>query len=236
MDLLERLAFVFEQRLTNTPELLDLVARAQKKNKAALAELFQLPGIQAMSRDSIKRFASGFGPQSVDDFMSAIKLKLLGQLSKFNPKRSSFPTWFFNVARSAVRNEADKAARIRSQLANDLLLGIPAGRKKFKDVSAQEIDAIQKEIKARIKKAISKLPKKQRDIMNLRFGKRELTFKEIAVKLGTNSENIRRELAKVIPKLKKDPDILALEQSMEWVNKLELDILREQIENLAHPD
>lgn len=183
---LSRIALYMSHQHAVTDE--ELVTRAQRGSQEAFHALVD------RYTPSLYRMALGItrSSQDAEDIVQETFLKLFSSLDQYSPDRGLFKTWLFTIARnqsinvfnalkrSVVRffadtNEEDRTSH--SSVADEQFRHNPA----FQLESKQEL--------ARVEKALSKLPERQRTALLLK-AQEGMSYEEIASVMNASASSV----------------------------------------------
>lgn len=125
--------------------------------------------------------------QDAEDVLQKTNLILIEKQEKFDPKKGSFQTWAFSIARYQVMRHKTQHARSKICFSNELT-----------EILAEEaIDYDTPQIqKNALNKCYKKLPEHMQKIAELRF-KRDLTMKEISLCVNRPVGSISATLTRI---------------------------------------
>ena len=134
--------------------------------------------------DRLYRYAAGLSGSTslADDVVSDTMMAAFEQLGRFDPSRGSFAGWLFTIARRRVADDQRRLSRLRRALSRHGLSPT--------DVDDPLSDVIRSEDAARLRAALTHLPKNDRDVLLLRFVA-ELPGPEIATVLNISHGAVR---------------------------------------------
>ncbi len=134
--------------------------------------------------------------EQTEDIVSEIFLKLISNLDKFDPRKASFSTWLFTIARNSVVDFYRKQKNI---------LYIDNGDFDFDPAMSvnfdEQYEKITNEDRKLLYKAISELNEKQRNIIALKFFG-EFNNRQISEMTGINESTVSTLCARALDKLK----------------------------------
>ena len=160
-----------------------------------------------------KKFESGSA--GMEDLISIGTIGLIKAVNTFCPERN---IKLATYASRCIENEILMFLRKTSQLRNEISIDDPlnvdwdGNELLLSDVLGSEQDAVNLGIEQEVEKslllaAVSRLPERERTIMELRFGlgrRREHTQKEVADTLGISQSYISRLEKRIIERLRRD--------------------------------
>lgn len=132
--------------------------------------------------------------QDADDIVQNVFMKVFEKLKDFRAE-SGFYTWIYRVTVNTCINEIHKK-RIKEILSFDHLIEEPVSS----DRNPLE-ENVQKEYQSSIKRAVEKLPPKQKAVFVMRFYE-ELTYNEIAEILKTSVSSLKSSYSFALKKIK----------------------------------
>ncbi|HZW03631.1 MAG TPA: sigma-70 family RNA polymerase sigma factor [Anaerolineaceae bacterium] len=132
---------------------------------------------------------------SAEELCAQVFERLLGHIRRYDPERGPFEPWLFAIARNALRDHW-RRMKLRRFLPLDTL-----NRKASAAVSPEEQAVRDEEIES-LKRALSALDGRERDLLGLKFAA-GLTNREIAQMTGLTESNVGVILYRAVQKLKK---------------------------------
>lgn len=129
--------------------------------------------------------------ETAEDLTSDIFLKAIDKIQSFNPKKASFQTWLFTLARNTV---VDFWRSQREHKNIDDIWDLDA----LEDL---ESDADKKLLHEKLHTHLQKISAKQREVLMLRYWQ-DLSFKEIAEITGQSEASLKMSVSRSIKKLK----------------------------------
>jgi RNA polymerase sigma-70 factor, ECF subfamily len=147
-------------------------------------------------RDPLRRYlmCAGASAADADDAVQETFLRLYRQLEK-NGELANLSGWLFQVARNYLRDERKSARRQRTVPLDGAMDREAAG-------SSPEHSALSDERTERLRTAIEKLPRQQRECMLLRSS--GLRYREIAEILGISTSSIGPLVQRAVARLSED--------------------------------
>lgn len=150
-----------------------------------------------------------------EDLVSIGTLGLIKAINTFNPEKNiKLATYASKCIENEILMQIRRNAHVRSEVSIDEPLNTDwdGNELLLSDVLGTESDIIYRGLedevdKELLKKALTKLNNKERDIIELRFGLKngsEMTQKEVADRLGISQSYISRLEKKIITRLKKE--------------------------------
>jgi RNA polymerase sigma-70 factor (ECF subfamily) len=127
--------------------------------------------------------------KEAEDLTSEVFLKVYEQLP-FYTERGQFPAWLFTIVRHQI---ADHYRNDKSALPLEDL-ELPDERANLLEQTTRTDDL------ARLRQLISALPEMQLELIRLRFVA-ELTYRDIAVILGSSREAVRKQITRLLDRL-----------------------------------
>ena len=174
----------------------ELVKRFQEGDNKAFDEL------QRRHQDKIFRITRRYARDSEEarELCQEVFLRAFEKLSSFKGK-SKFYTWLYRVANNLCVDFHRKRSRVFvTDLPEDFLLSYPIERA---DEKFDPLNLIEKEeLHRKVRQAISRLPRKQRHVLILRYYG-ELKISEIAPKVGSSEGTVKAQLFHAKRKLAK---------------------------------
>jgi RNA polymerase sigma factor (sigma-70 family) len=146
--------------------------------------------------DRIYWFATArSGSEAVaDDVVSESMLAALENLERWDPKRGTFATWLFVIAQRKVIDQQRSYQRMRRLLAR-----VQSFREPQSEPDSLEW-VLEQEQALKVREALRRLPRRDREIIALRFGA-GLSGEEIAVVLGISHVAARKRLSRAQQRL-----------------------------------
>jgi RNA polymerase sigma-70 factor, ECF subfamily len=183
--------------VARNPDLLELIARVQRGDQAAFAELYD--AISPVVFGAVTRVLRD--PAMSEEVAQEVFVELWTTASRFDRSRAGVTTWAVTIARrraiDRVRKEQSQRNRI-SELAQ-----------RRPDVEALTDDTVVSSIEAeRVSRALSELPTDQREIIELAFieGLSHSAIAErLGLPLGTVKGRVRGGLQRLSGRLGGDP-------------------------------
>lgn len=129
-----------------------------------------------------------------EDLTSQTFLKVYQKLDSFDDKKASISTWIYTIANNTVIDYF-RTRKVSEEVPEDIACE-----------SLIEDEVINEEILIKLKDALLKLAKRERDILIFRFYD-NMTLKDIAVKMGMSYANAKVVQAKALNKMKELIDI-----------------------------
>ena len=171
------------------PEEKSLVYRAQQRDEAALARLYE------DNFDKIYRYvALKLGDKTeAEDITQQVFLKALRSIASFRWKDVPFSAWLFRIARNAV---IDHVRRRKPEVSLDSVTAeLPA------DNAALVDQVVETEMWQTLRSLIADLPDEQADLLVLKLVG-GLSAAEIGETLGKSAGAVRVELHRIVKKLR----------------------------------
>jgi len=151
----------------------------------------------------------------LDDLVSVGTIGLIKAVNSFNiEKKIKLATYASRCIENEILMYLRRVVRIKSEVSFDEPLNIDweGNELLLSDILGTDCDAIYKDIETTVEKellkdALKRLPIREKEIMELRFGlsgKEEQTQKEVADSLGISQSYISRLEKKIIGRLKKE--------------------------------
>ncbi|MBP5177826.1 MAG: RNA polymerase sporulation sigma factor SigE [Clostridia bacterium] len=151
----------------------------------------------------------------LDDLISIGTIGLIKAINSYNiEKNIKLATFASRCIENEILMYLRRVSRFKSEVSFDEPLNVDGEGNELllSDVLGTDADTVLKSIEKRCEKkilieALSKLSKREKTIMDLRFGlggKRALTQKEVAAALGISQSYISRLEKKIVKKLKKE--------------------------------
>jgi RNA polymerase sigma-70 factor, ECF subfamily len=141
----------------------------------------------------------GADPDTANDLASATFERALRNLSSYDEKKGSFPSWIFTIAHNLAINHWKSPANRATSLDFDL----PASEPPL------EMRLIEHEDQQNLFAALSKLDERERDLLALKFASR-FTNRKIAEMTGLSESNVGVILYRALRRLR-----LSLTRTME---------------------
>ncbi len=173
------------------------LARLALRQREAFGEIY------VRYSDRIFRYAAGrTGSRTVaDDVLNDTMVGALEGLHRYDADKGSFASWLFTIA---SRRVADHDRR-RVQLWRFL------GRRNNNDVNNDMLDAlIRSEDQEHVRQAVQRLPKRQREIVLLRYVG-ELSFRDVARVLGISEGAARMRVNRALRRLAEEMGVIDAE-------------------------
>ena len=151
-------------------------------------------------RDPLRRYlmCAGAGPADADEAVQESFLRLYQHLEK-GGDRSNVRAWVFQVARNFLRDQRKSAHHRRTVPLDDAMEG--GGR--FEDPAGNPEDcALRDEQTRRLRGAVERLPRQQRECMLLRSS--GLRYREIAEVLGIQTNSVGALVQRAMARLSED--------------------------------
>ncbi len=136
---------------------------------------------------------------NTEDLVSLTFLKAIKGIKNFNCEKNYFSAWLYKIARNTV---ADYYRFKKETSSLDDLFDLKADMCVAEDYKTKE----KKEI---IKKALNKLNKKQKEVIELRVW-HELSYKEIAQIVNKNEDNVKVIFSRALKNLKNEVPLTVL--------------------------
>jgi RNA polymerase sigma-70 factor (ECF subfamily) len=133
------------------------------------------------------------GPETAEDLMQRVFVKMIEQLPAYRPSGAPFAAWLFRVARNAW---IDQRRTSHATLSLDDLRAERATDPDLEDLTAATLDA------AAIRRAVASLPAEQREVIACRFFA-DLTPRETAAVLGRSEGSVRVLQHRALGRLKR---------------------------------
>lgn len=164
------------------------LALAARSTPQAFEQLYQ------RYADRLYRYAAGLtGSTSLaDDIVSDTMMAALEQLHRFDPTRGSFAGWLFTIARRRMADDQRRLSRLRRAFQRHGL------EPDFEDDPLTNV--IRSEDAARLRAALLRLAKHDRDVLLLRFVV-ELSGPEIAEILNISPSAVRVRVHRALGRL-----------------------------------
>ncbi|MCF7917873.1 sigma-70 family RNA polymerase sigma factor [Candidatus Gracilibacteria bacterium] len=138
-------------------------------------------------------FHKTFHRETAEDLTSETFLKALEKISTYNPKKASFSTWIFAIARNTV---IDHYRTFKSESDIEDVWDIASSD----DVEMQADARLAYE---RLQKHLQSFTTEQREILTLRFWQ-DMSYVEISEVLGKSEASVKMAASRGIAKLKKE--------------------------------
>ena len=130
--------------------------------------------------------------ETAEDLTSDVFYRALAFAASFDERKASYKTWIFTIAHNVVANHYRSNKNL---LAPDAFDTLAAG-------NGIEDDFETSEDFRRLYKLLETLPEKEREVIALRFWG-ELTYKEIATRIGMREKSVSSMMSRLIKKLGK---------------------------------
>jgi RNA polymerase sigma-70 factor (ECF subfamily) len=131
-----------------------------------------------------------------EDLTSEIFSKALAAFGKFDSGKAAFSTWVYSIARNALTDYYRR--RARETRMRDVLDEDSPSRVETVEAGLSRVEEIQK-----LHRCLSKLEKREQDIVSLKFAS-GMTNREIAVVMDLTESNVGTILCRTIRKLRDD--------------------------------
>ena len=163
-----------------------------RSDPAAFARLYRRH-YDAVFRYCVHRL---FQRQTAEDITSAVFLKVVENLGRFEGNEQQFRNWLYKIATNAVNDHLRKAARrsVLFKAAREQANSRVVDRQRPAEPSAENL--------ARLKRAMFELKPRYQTIITLRFFE-NLKLTEIAEVVGSSPGTVRSQLARALAKLRK---------------------------------
>lgn len=150
-----------------------------------------------------------------DDLVSVGTIGLIKAVNSFNPEKNiKLATYASRCIENEILMYLRRLVRVRSEVSFDEPLNTDweGNELLLSDILGTDSDAVYKDIETGVEKellrgALEKLPERDRNIMNMRFGLdggEEMTQKDVAEMLGISQSYISRLEKKIIARLKNE--------------------------------
>ena len=150
-----------------------------------------------------------------DDLVSVGTIGLIKAVNSFNPEKNiKLATYASRCIGNEILMYLRRLVRVRSEVSFDEPLNTDweGNELLLSDILGTDSDAVYKDIETGVEKellrgALEKLPERDRNIMNMRFGLdggEEMTQKDVAEMLGISQSYISRLEKKIIARLKNE--------------------------------
>jgi len=155
-------------------------------------------------RDPLRRYlmCAGARPADADEAVQESFLRLYQHLEK-GGDRSNVRAWVFQVARNYVRDERKSAHHRRTVPLDDAMESGGSFADRFADPGGSPEDcALRDEQTRRLRGAVERLPRQQRECMLLRSS--GLRYREIAEVLGIQTNSVGALVQRAMARLSED--------------------------------
>lgn len=157
-------------------KLRQLITDAQKGDKRALAELYQL------HIDKIFRYVSYRVPtHEVEDLTADVFVRMVEGLPRYTITGAPFEAWLYQIARARVADYHRKRSRVQHEEIPETMAD---------DDTLPELRLLQDQEQANIRESLSQLSEDEQTLLLLRFVERK-THKEVAEILGKSAAAVR---------------------------------------------
>ena len=137
--------------------------------------------------------------ETAEDLTSDVFYKALAFAASFDKRKASYKTWLFTIAHNIVANHYRSGKNVMSLDDFDTLAA----------ENGIEEDFDTSEDFRQLHKLLKTLPEREREVIALRFWG-ELTYKEIATRIGMREKSVSSMMSRLIKKLEKLWDCAAL--------------------------
>jgi RNA polymerase sigma factor (sigma-70 family) len=140
--------------------------------------------------------------EDAEDTMQELAIKILQNQSVINA--STIDAWIFTVARNIARDKSDKNARYYSNCISITILDEENGDERIRysnDIST-ELKIENKEIQKLLRMCLQQLPEEDRNLI-LYHCVEDLTYVDIAEKLGKSVNTVKSKARRALKKLHK---------------------------------
>ena len=130
--------------------------------------------------------------ETAEDLTSDVFYKALAFAASFDERKASYKTWLYTIAHNIVANHYRNKKNI---LAIDDFDTLPAGDRVEDNYETTEDFR-------RLHELLKSLPEREREVVALRFWG-ELTYKEIATRIGMREKSVSSMMSRLTRKLEK---------------------------------
>ena len=130
--------------------------------------------------------------ETAEDLTSDVFYRALAYAASFDERKASYKTWLFTIAHNIVINHYRSNKNL---LAPDDYDALPAE-------NSIEDDFEKSEDFRRLHNLLKTLPEREREVIALRFWG-ELTYKEIATRIGMREKSVSSMMSRLMKKLEK---------------------------------
>jgi len=131
---------------------------------------------------------------AVEDLTAQVFERALSSIGRYAPDQAPFEAWLFGIVRHVV-GDALRRARFSAWLPWEAFLHRPAPGPLPEEI------VVQRDLKARLGRALPRLPDRQRDLLGLKFAA-GLNNRQIAALLGLSEQNVGVILFRAIGRLR----------------------------------
>lgn len=180
----ERVVDILDQTTAGVPDITEreLVGRAKLGNESALADLYRRyhPRVYSyiLARTPNQHVA--------EDLTQDVFLKLIESIPAFEQRGVPFSAWVFRIAHNHIVSKNRKGGKKKSYVFSD----VSPPKIKAISIDGPEMSIEKQDTFGRIAKTFAELPKRQNDVMSLRF-LAGLTVAETARVLGIADGNVK---------------------------------------------